>query len=151
MPLFPSAKDLIRIQLIALAGSNSVRYVDIGYLTADQFKRINQLRVAGDFAPLDQPVLVYKGAHHFKSRVTGDGYSFDDLYAQIDAATHPDATVDMQKHMTTLISPIQRNDGYGFKVRDRAILELTSRKPKAELFSVIPKGDAGGPKKRQGR
>ena len=43
--------------------------------------------------------------------------------------------------MTALKNPVQRNDGYGNNVNDLGILELTQRKPRAELFSVIPKGD----------
>jgi hypothetical protein len=47
--------------------------------------------------------------------------------------------------MTALDSVARREDGYGNMVRDRAVLELTQRKPRAELYSVIPKGDTNKP------
>ena len=43
--------------------------------------------------------------------------------------------------MTSLMASQPRDDGYGKQVRDHAVLELTARKPRVELFSVIPKGD----------
>ena len=50
-------------------------------------------------------------------------------------------------HATALINNTPRNDGYGNQVNDLAVLELTSRKPRAELYSVIPKGDDNKPQK----
>ncbi|WP_256205946.1 MULTISPECIES: hypothetical protein [unclassified Pseudomonas] len=49
-------------------------------------------------------------------------------------------------HMTALRSTIGRNDGYGNEIYDEAIFELTARKPKAELYSIVPKGDRNKPK-----
>lgn len=49
-------------------------------------------------------------------------------------------------HMTALRSTFGRDDGYGNEVFDEAIFELTARKPKAELYSIIPKGDRNKPK-----
>ena len=43
--------------------------------------------------------------------------------------------------MTATRSATLRSDGYGNYVFDEAVYELTQRKPRAELFSVIPKGD----------
>nr|AKN38780.1 hypothetical protein [Vibrio splendidus] len=40
-----------------------------------------------------------------------------------------------------MVSKVPRLDAYGNTIIDNGILELMSRKPKAELFSVIPKGD----------
>jgi hypothetical protein len=51
-------------------------------------------------------------------------------------------------NMTALEAGERRNDGYGNMVRDRAILELTQRKPRAELYSVMPKGDTIKPPRR---
>ncbi|WP_293730808.1 hypothetical protein [uncultured Actinobacillus sp.] len=48
----------------------------------------------------------------------------------------------LSNRATALENPHQRHDGYGNLVNDRAILELTAKKPRAELFSVIPKGDS---------
>ncbi|TAM49722.1 MAG: hypothetical protein EPN57_25020 [Paraburkholderia sp.] len=51
--------------------------------------------------------------------------------------------------MTTVQSTVLRDDGYGAMVRDEAVLELYARKPRAELFSVIPKGDVSPAKLAQ--
>lgn len=51
-------------------------------------------------------------------------------------------------HMTALRSTFGRDDGYGNEVFDEAIFELTARKPKAELYSIIPKGDRNKPKNK---
>ena len=47
--------------------------------------------------------------------------------------------------MTTLENPLGRADGYGNTVHDRAVFECTTKKPRAELFSVMPKGDSRKP------
>jgi len=43
--------------------------------------------------------------------------------------------------MTGLLNETRRIDAYGSSVKDLAVLELYSKRPKAELYSVIPKGD----------
>jgi hypothetical protein len=43
--------------------------------------------------------------------------------------------------MTALHAARDRADGYGCMVRDMAVFELSARKPRVELYSVIPKGD----------
>ena len=52
-----------------------------------------------------------------------------------------DAVPFIRGSMTSLMASQPRDDGYGKQVRDHAVLELTARKPRVELFSVIPKGD----------
>lgn len=59
-----------------------------------------------------------------------------------------DAVVAPSAKMTALERATHRADGYGNMVRDRAVLELTQRKPRAELYSVIPKGDTNKPRGR---
>ena len=59
---------------------------------------------------------------------------------QIVSALSADAVVMANVKTTALESATRREDGYGNMVRDRAVLELTQRKPRAELYSVIPKG-----------
>ena len=49
--------------------------------------------------------------------------------------------------MTILQNRSARADRYGNLVKDLAVLECTSRHPRPELFSVIPKGDLIRPKK----
>lgn len=89
------------------------------------------------------------GRHHYTSR-SADGYTIEDMIEQIKNSMSPFAEFhkDPKKpHATALINNTPRNDGYGNQVNDLAILELTSRKPRAELFSVIPKGDLNKPQK----
>ncbi|WP_256345048.1 hypothetical protein [Pseudomonas gingeri] len=50
--------------------------------------------------------------------------------------------------MTAVKSTQLRQDGYGNEVMDEAIFELTARKPKAELYSIVPKGDKIKPKRQ---
>jgi hypothetical protein len=45
-------------------------------------------------------------------------------------------------------NPNARDDGYGNQVFDRAVFEMTAKKPRAELYSVIPKGDKLKPNKK---
>ena len=69
---------------------------------------------------------------------------------QIESALVPDSIVIANPKMTAMQNPQTRDDGYGNAVHDRAIFELTQRKPRAELFSVIPKGDIDPPKNAKG-
>ncbi len=50
--------------------------------------------------------------------------------------------------MTAIKNTRLRQDGYGNEVQDEAIFELIARKPKAELYSVVPKGDKMKPKRQ---
>ncbi|RLK29119.1 hypothetical protein C7417_5496 [Cupriavidus plantarum] len=76
-----------------------------------------------------------------QSRVVRDGYTIEDVIVQMRTALDTSAVVQASSKMTTVRSVVPREDGYGNTVQDMAILELTSRKPRAELYSVIPKGD----------
>jgi hypothetical protein len=83
MPLYPSAKDLIGIQLDLIARGEQVRLIVIGELTATQHRAINEARSAFGLPSLESPELVYVGKHHFKSRVIENGYALHDLFEQI--------------------------------------------------------------------
>lgn len=87
------------------------------------------------------------GRHHYESRVVRDGYNIDDLLKQIESALSDKSRIIMAQRMTAIQSITPRNDSYGNLVTDRAIFELTTKKPRAELFSVIPKGDNNKPPK----
>ena len=75
-----------------------------------------------------------------ESRVKKDGYKISDLIQQITNAISENSKVIITERMTVIQNQTPRNDGYGNIVNDRAIFELTTKKPRAELFSVIPKG-----------
>jgi hypothetical protein len=88
------------------------------------------------------------GRHAYNSRCVGDGYSIEDVVEQIKSAMSPSAVVRTGANMTALDSSVFRDDGYGNQVRDRVVLECTGKHPKAEILSVIPKGDQIKPKKK---
>lgn len=94
---------------------------------------------------LEQNEILYMGRYHYESHVVRDGYNIDDLLKQIESALSDKSRIIMAQRMTAIQSITPRNDGYGNLVNDRAIFELTRKKPRAELFSVIPKGDQNKP------
>lgn len=142
MPLHPDGKARILLQLQRIARGEHVGVVDIGELTPGQFDDLRRQKREAGLAEPGSPGLVYKGKHHYNSRVTEDGYEIKDLVLQIESALAVDSIVVTKgRSMTALVCAHLRDDGYGGRVRDRAILELTARKPKGEVFSAIPKGD----------
>ncbi|MDH0304081.1 MULTISPECIES: hypothetical protein [unclassified Pseudomonas] len=147
MPLFENAEYLIRANLEQLASNHRVRAVEIGRFTADQFESINRQKAGRDLPQLENPGIVFIGSHAYRSRVIRDGYTIDDMVLQIKAALAATSVWKSATHMTALRSTIGRNDGYGNEIYDEAIFELTARKPKAELYSIVPKGDRNKPKK----
>ncbi|WP_407260605.1 hypothetical protein [Klebsiella pneumoniae] len=110
----------------------------VGELTDEQFETIRELQGREGFSLLESKEILYLGKHNYNSRAK-ENYSIDDMILQIESALSADSIVSM-KRGTTLENPHPRIDGYGNSVNDRAVLEMTSRKP-AELFSVMPKGD----------
>ncbi|WP_235423327.1 hypothetical protein, partial [Enterobacter hormaechei] len=76
---------------------------------------------------------------------TADGYTVDDIIEQIISAMSDSSELLRTVKGTVLENKIKRDDGYGNMVNDRAVLELTSRKPRSELYSVIPRGDVNKP------
>lgn len=86
--------------------------------------------------------IVFVGRHIYQSR-SRDGYTIHDMWLQIESALSAASIVIAGPKMTTMQNQTHRGDGYGNAIRDMAVFELTARKPRAELFSVIPKGDDG--------
>ncbi|MFG3447099.1 hypothetical protein ACGFZ3_00755 [Stenotrophomonas sp. NPDC047960] len=149
MPLYDNAPPLILDQLRRIAGGERVGIVEIGELTVSQFDElVRQKRELGHEPPASR-MLVYLGRHRYESRVRKDGYLPCDLVCKLQAALACSSVIETHRHMTAVVSTNDRNDGHGNKVRDRAILELQARKPRAEVFSVVPKGDLIRPKKQQ--
>lgn len=147
MPLYENAIQTIKNNLQQLQNGERPKFVAIGYFTDEQFRQINDFRTVKDLPALEQNEIVYMGRHHYESRVVRDGYNIDDLLKQIESALSDKSRVIMAQRMTAIQSITPRNDGYGNLVTDRAIFELTTKKPRAELFSVIPKGDNNKPPK----
>ena len=94
---------------------------------------------------MQEPEILFLGRHLFASR-SADGYHIGDMIAMIENALAETAIVQAHQKMTGILNSQPRRDGYGNRVRDLAVLELYARRPKAELLSVIPKGDAIKPK-----
>src|SRR5690348_5821558 len=140
MPLYKRAKEAITKQLTRIQNGERPPVIIVGKFTDKQFAEINKGRVALGLHKLEQNEIVFMGRHLYASR-TKDGYSVEDMVTQITSALGEGSVPDIEKVVSYLENPKARNDGYGNSVHDRAIFEMTVRKPRAELFSVIPKGD----------
>ncbi len=90
--------------------------------------------------------VVFVGQHIYNSRIRQDGYSVDDVIAQINSAMDASSVFHANPKMNSLVSDKARDDGYGNAVYDEAVFECTVRYPRPELLSVIPKGDKIKPK-----
>lgn len=146
MPLAIDAKDRIRFNLREISLGGRPAMITIGVFTPRQFKETNETRTRLDLHPLDLNEILFLGRHLYESRKR-DGYTIDDMIAQIDSAMASAAEVTINKFVSCLQNPVGRPDGYGNIVHDRAVFEMTARKPRAELYSVMPKGDVKKPGK----
>ena len=140
MPLYQDAAENIREQLDRIRLGHRVPLIAIGYLTEAQHTALREFRASQNLAGGESPEIVYLGRHHFNSR-SAQGYTVEDMVLQIQAGLAADAAPFLRGAMTSLWAVSERDDGYGKRVRDQAIFEMTSRKPRVELYSVIPKGD----------
>jgi nucleotidyltransferase/DNA polymerase involved in DNA repair len=152
MPLYANARAMIRANLEALRDGERVKGVAIGTLTAAQLNAINAQRAAegGALPPILEEVIFF-GSHAYQSRVLQDGYTIDDVVDQVMSAMDAQSVVVTSTRMTTIQNPIPRADRYGNRIHDKAVLECTRRHPRAELFTVVPKGDYNKPKKQKSR
>jgi hypothetical protein len=147
MPLDENKKNEIREHLAKIAAGEKPRPIDIGRLTQAQFEAINSHRSKANLPSLESAMIVYHGRHHYSSR-SKDGYNIEDMISQLESGLMSESEVISSTKMTALQNKIGRRDGYGNHVKDQVILELTTRKPKAEAFSAIPKGDYIKPNKK---
>jgi hypothetical protein len=156
MPVFSDALSLIRANLEELRKGNRVRLVAVGTLTEAQLDAINQERAAASArwtseSPRYPPMVaevVFMGRHVYESRIVRDGYTVNDVVEQIASAMDSAAVVLKVPTMTAMENPSPRADRYGNSVRDRIVFECSARHPRAEIYSVIPKGDGVKPKGR---
>jgi hypothetical protein len=145
MPLFENALDAIRANLEALNRRERVKLISIGTLTDSQLAAINLYRIKQGLPPISGEV-VFIWSHIHKRRIMEDGYSVEDVLDQIQSAFHPSSTVITGK-MSAIKNPVERPDRYGNQVRDEAVFECSTKHPRAELFSVVPRGDRNKPAK----
>jgi hypothetical protein len=148
VPLYDNAPERLTQQLERIARGERVPLVEIGYLTFQQHQHVREIRASLGLSDVESPKIVYIGQHHFSSR-SAQGYVIEDMVRQIRACIDADAEVLLFRRMTMLRSSTLRADGHGNCVRDEGIFELTRRKPRIELFSVIPKGDRISPLQKQ--
>lgn len=144
MPLDDNAERLIRENLNEAAQGRKPRVVPIGTLTNAQLIEINKHRRSRNWEDITGEI-VFCGKHVYESRVVRDGYSIDDVVIQITNAMSKSSRVRVSPKMTVIENPVKRNDQCGNRVTDQAVLECTSKFPRAELFSVIPSGDTNKP------
>lgn len=149
MPLYQNAIGLIRLNLEMIQAGEKPKVVSVGYLTEVQHQAINQIRQAEGKPLLAEPLVIFMGRHLYNSR-SADGYTVDDMLAMIESAMSSDALAHATHTLTGILNHNIREDAYGNKITDLAVFELYAKRPKAELYSVIPKGDSGNrPKDRQ--
>ncbi len=148
MPLYADAEILIRANLHRIAQGERVRTIAIGVLTEIQHAAINNHKEAAGLPLLENPEIIFLGKHAYDSRVLRDGYTIEDVITQVQFALADSARVVESVKMTALKSTCLRADGYGNEVLDEAVFELTTRKPRAELYSIVPKGDKVKPKRQ---
>jgi len=147
MPLLANAATLIRNNFDQIGKGGRARLASNGMLTDEQLDEINKNRAEEGLTPITAEV-VFIGRHIYESRIVKDGYSIEEVIEQISSALDSGAVVLRTRKMTAMENPLERVDGYGNRVRDRAIFECTSRHPRPELFSVVPKGDVIKPNKK---
>jgi hypothetical protein len=145
MPLYLNAEAIIKTNLQTIAAKGRPTLVVIGEFSDTQFDVINAGRLKLGLHEIASKEIVFIGRHVYASR-TKDRYIIDDIWKQIESALSSMSVPVANSTMTALDSIHGRADGYGNTVYDRAIFECTQRKPRAELFSVIPKGDNFKPK-----
>ncbi|GJH31442.1 hypothetical protein CBA19CS91_01815 [Paraburkholderia hospita] len=142
-PVKPGAIEEARGLLGRIAAGERPKPIDIGTLTQQQLADLNAARVSQGL-PTVGADLSYRGTHHYQSRAA-DGYSIDDMLAQISNGLSPQSQVVVDRYgRPNLVNQTPRADGYGNNVRDTVTFELSGGK-KPELFSVIPKGDRNKP------
>lgn len=150
MPLYANGLELIRVNLELIQSGERPKVVSVGYLTAQQHQDINTIRAASGMPLLAEPIVLFMGGHLYRSR-NADGYSIAEMLVMIEHSMDATAQAHATKRFTGLQGKTSRQDAYGNTITDLAVLELYSRRPKAELFSVIPKGDSGNRPIDQGK
>ena len=140
MPLYENAEKLIRGNLAVIKRGKRPNPVVVGYLTDEQLEVVNNYRRARNWEPIKKDII-FVGSHIYESRVMKDGYTEDDLIAQIKSALSATCRFIETQKMTVLQNPTTRESGYGCRVRDELTLECSTRFPRAELYSVVPRGD----------
>ena len=123
MTIYAGSHSLIRNNLMLIARGERAKVVAIGQLTSLQHDVLNAQRIGDGLPRLLDPEILFLGRHLFNSR-RADGYSIEDMVEQIASALSAHAEVVPTKKMSALCNPRPRDDGYGNRVNDVAVLEL---------------------------
>jgi hypothetical protein len=129
MPLYNNGATLIRTNLEQIQAGRRARLVAVGSLTPHQLAAINRKRTIRNLPPVEAEV-VFIGKHVYETRIAKDGYAITDVIDQIGSAMHADAEVLDNPIMTALQAIASREDRYGNCVKDRVVLECTTRYPR---------------------
>jgi hypothetical protein len=141
VPLLKNAKAVIIGNLkMCQAGAKRPPIVQIGVLTASQLKAINERRIEDEMPEVNAEIL-FIGGHVYKSRVVQQGYPIEEVADQIENALSESSIVIDTPYMTAMQNPNSRIDKEGNEIQDLAIFECSTRFPRIELTSVVPKGD----------
>ncbi len=149
MPLYENSERLIRSNLAVVARGIRPRVVVIGELTDKQLAEVNAQQTLRKLPVMDNKI-VFVGLHMHGSRCIRDYYSVDQILAQIASALSERSRLIKTFNRTVIENPIERDDGLGNWVNDKAVLECTAKFPSMELSSVIPRGDKIRPSKQNG-
>lgn len=148
MPLYPDALAKMRANLEEIVAGRKAETVAIGFFTDQQLAAINAARrdrknhlgQPAPFPPLEKEI-VFIGQHSYDSRIRDDGYTVDDVLDQIVSGMSEHSAFVPTSRQTAIQNHTKRQDRYGSMVRDMIIFECTTKLPRAELLSPIPKGD----------
>lgn len=145
MPLFADGLKKIRRSMEMAATGQRSRYQKVGVLTPDQLTAINEVRTS-EGHPALEAVIVCNGKHLYDSRCVKDGYSIDEVIAQIDTAFRLVKNDCGRRGWATVLRSDEQpaNEG-GYRITYEIVFECTSTHPNAGIFSVIPRGDGKGP------
>lgn len=147
MPLFADGLKKIEQNLLRIAAGEKPKVVKIGVFTETQLTLINESRKGINLKPING-VILFVGRHLYTSRCVGDGYTIEEVIVQIESAFCEDSIVNTDRG-TALVSSKDRDDGKGHKnIRDEAIFECTQKHPNPELWSIIPRNDGKGHRRK---
>jgi len=145
VPLYDDAIDKIIFNLMQIEKGERAQFLEVGEFTDVQFAMINDLRTQRRLFLLEENKILFVGRHLHQSR-SRNGYTIEDMADQLISAMSDSSVAMFDKHLSALKNESPRPDRYGNLVKDMAVFEMAAKKPKAELFSVIPKGDSKPPK-----
>jgi hypothetical protein len=149
MPLHEHAAHLIRANLKALQLGKRVPRIIIGTLTDAQVAAINEARANyGNPQPPITADVLFVGKHIYERRCLANGYTIEDVVDQITSAMDSAAVFIPTATFAAIQNWTPREDRYGNKVCDRAVLDCSKHHPRPELYSVTPKGDYIKPPKK---